>query len=103
MFAVQGVECPEEGCEGFAGAGGGDDEGVVAVADALPGAFLGGGGCAEGGAEPVAYGGGEVGGGVEEGNCDQYWSAIEPVLVTHRKQYWSPREVVLVRRVTSSG
>ena len=40
---------------------GGDDEGVVAVADALPGAFLGGGGCAEGGAEPVAYGGGEVG------------------------------------------
>ena len=61
VFAVQGVECPEEGGEGFAGAGGGDDEGVVAVADALPGAFLGGGGCAEGGAEPVAYGGGEVG------------------------------------------
>ena len=44
-----------------------------------------------------------MGGGVEEGNCDQYWSAIEPVLVTHRKQYWSPREVVLVRRVTSTG
>ena len=61
VFAVQGVECPEECGEGFAGAGGGDDEGVVAVADALPGAFLGGGGCAEGGAEPVAYGGGEVG------------------------------------------
>ena len=61
MFAVQGVECPEEGGEGFAGAGGGDDEGVVAVADALPGAFLGGGGCAEGGTEPVAYGGGEMG------------------------------------------
>ena len=61
MFAVQGIERPEEGGEGFAGAGGGDDEGVVAVADALPGAFLGGGGCAEGGAEPVAYGGGEVG------------------------------------------
>ena len=40
---------------------------------------------------------------MEEGDCDQYWSAIEPVLVTHRKQYWSPREVVLVRRVTSSG
>ena len=40
---------------------------------------------------------------MEEGDCDQYWSAIEPVLVTYRKQYWSPREVVLVRRVTSSG
>ena len=61
VFAVQGVECPEEGSEGFTGAGGGDDEGVVTVADAFPGAFLGGGGCAEGGAEPVAYGGGEVG------------------------------------------
>ena len=61
VFAVQGVECPEEGSEGFAGAGGGNNEGVVAVADALPGAFLGSGGCAEGGAEPVAYGGGEMG------------------------------------------
>ena len=61
VFAVEGGECPEEGGEGFTGAGGGDDEGVVAVADALPGAFLGGGGCAEGGAEPVAYGCGEVG------------------------------------------
>ena len=39
----------------------------------------------------------------EEGDCDQYWSAIEPVLVTNRKQYWSPREVVLVGRVTSTG
>ena len=38
-----------------------------------------------------------------EGDCDQYWSAIEPVLVTNRKQYWSPREVVLVGRVTSTG
>ena len=26
---------------------------------------------------------------LEEGDCDQYWSAIEPVLVTNRKQYWS--------------
>ena len=25
----------------------------------------------------------------EEGDCDQYWSAIEPVLVTNSKQYWS--------------
>ena len=40
---------------------------------------------------------------LEEGDCDQYWSAIEPVLVTNRKQYWSPREVVLVGRVTSTG
>ena len=39
----------------------------------------------------------------ERGDCDQYWSAIEPVLVTNRKQYWSPREVVLVGRVTSTG
>ena len=39
----------------------------------------------------------------EEGDCDQYWSAIGPVLVTNRKQYWSPREVVLVGRVTSTG
>ena len=39
----------------------------------------------------------------EEGDCDQYWSAIGPVLLTNRKQYWSPREVVLVRRVTSTG
>ena len=39
----------------------------------------------------------------EEGDCDQYWSVIEPVLVTNRKQYWSPREVVLVGRVTSTG
>ena len=39
----------------------------------------------------------------EEGDYDQYWSAIGPVLVTNRKQYWSPREVVLVGRVTSTG
>ena len=46
----------------------------------------------------------EGGGGcVEEGNYDQYWSAIEPVLVTYSNSYWSPREVVLVRRVTSTG
>jgi hypothetical protein len=24
---------------------------------------------------------------LEEGDCYQYWSAIEPVLVTNRKQY----------------
>ena len=40
---------------------------------------------------------------LEEDDCDQYWSAIEPVLVTNSKQYWSPREVVLVGRVTSTG
>ena len=39
----------------------------------------------------------------ERGGCDQYWSVIEPVLVTNRKQYWSLREVVLVGRVTSTG
>ena len=37
------------------------------------------------------------------GKCDQYWSAIEPVLVTHSKQYWSRREVVLVTSPTSTG
>ena len=40
---------------------------------------------------------------LEKWRCDQYWSAIEPVLVTHRNQYWSLREVVLVGRVTSTG
>ena len=40
---------------------------------------------------------------MEEGDCDQYWSAIEPVLVTYSDSYWSLREVVLVRRVTSTG
>ena len=39
----------------------------------------------------------------EKGDCDQNWSAIGLVLVTNRKQYWSPREVVLVGRVTSTG
>ena len=33
----------------------------------------------------------------------QYWSAIEPVLITHSKQYWSRREVVLVTSPTSTG
>ena len=61
MFAVEGVEGPEEGCEGLARAGGGDDEGVATLADALPCAFLCGGGRAEGAAEPLANGGGEVG------------------------------------------
>ena len=37
------------------------------------------------------------------GKCDQYWSAIGPVLVTHSKQYWSRREVVLVTSPTSTG
>ena len=39
----------------------------------------------------------------ERWSCDQYWSAIELVLVTNSKQYWSRREVVLVGRVTSTG
>ena len=61
VFAVEGVEGPEEGCEGLARAGGCNDEGVAALADALPCAFLRGGGRAEGAAEPLADGGGEVG------------------------------------------
>ena len=43
------------------GAGGGDNEGVAALADALPCAFLCSGGCAKGAAEPLADGGGEGG------------------------------------------
>jgi len=61
VFVVEGVEGPEEGCEGLARAGGCNDEGVAALADALPCAFLRGGGRAEGAAEPLAYGCGEVG------------------------------------------
>ena len=33
----------------------------------------------------------------------QYWSAIQPVLVTPTYQYWSRREVVLVAMLTSTG
>ena len=40
---------------------------------------------------------------LEEGDCDQYWSAIEPVLVTNREQYWSPREGVLVAKAPEYG
>jgi len=34
---------------------------------------------------------------------NQYWSAIQPVLVTPTYQYWSRREVVLVTMPTSTG
>ena len=34
---------------------------------------------------------------------NQYWSAIEPVLVTPTYQYWSRGEVVLVTMPTSTG
>ena len=34
---------------------------------------------------------------------NQYWSAIQPVLVTPTYQYWSRREVVLVTSPTSTG
>ena len=37
------------------------------------------------------------------GKCDQYWSAIGPVLVAPGKQYWSRCEVVLVTSPTSTG
>ena len=33
---------------------------------------------------------------------NQYWSAIQPVLVTPTYQYWSRREVVLVTMPTST-
>ena len=54
------VEGPEEGRERLAGAGGCDDQGVVAAADRLPGACLGGGGLAEAAPEPGSGGGGEA-------------------------------------------
>ena len=34
---------------------------------------------------------------------NQYWSAIQPVLVTPTYQYWSRREVVLVTTRSSTG
>ena len=34
---------------------------------------------------------------------NQYWSAIQLVLVTPTYQYWSRREVVLVTMPTSTG
>ena len=34
---------------------------------------------------------------------NQYWSAIQPVLVTPTYQYWSRREVVLVTMPTSTS
>ena len=63
------VDADEEGGEGFAGAGGGGDEGVAAGADGGPGGGLGIGGSLEGGAEPGGYEGMERrGGGV--GRCE---------------------------------
>ncbi|MCB5281022.1 hypothetical protein BJQ89_00757 [Arthrobacter sp. ES1] len=49
----QAVECPEKGCECFAGTGGGDDEGMRAGGNRVPGPFLGGCGRGEGAQEPV--------------------------------------------------
>ncbi len=54
------VERPEEGRQRLARAGGRDDQGVVAAADRLPGALLGGRGCAEAAPEPRGGGGGEA-------------------------------------------
>ncbi len=54
------VEGPEEGRQGLARAGGGDDEGVLAAADRLPRAGLGGGGGTEAPPEPRGGGGGEA-------------------------------------------
>jgi hypothetical protein len=48
----QPVERPEEGREGLARTGGGDDEGVLAAADRVPGALLRRGGLHEGTGEP---------------------------------------------------
>ena len=58
--AGQPVERPEERRQRLARAGGRDDEGVVAAADRLPGAGLGGRGRAEAAPEPRGGGGGEA-------------------------------------------
>ena len=49
----QPIEAPEEGGEGLAGSGGGEDEGAVAAGDGGPAFALRCGGRAEGGAEPL--------------------------------------------------
>ena len=48
----EAIEAPEEGGEGFAGAGGREDEGAFAARDGGPAETLRRGGCAERGAEP---------------------------------------------------
>ncbi len=55
MFAVEASSAQRKAAR-FYRAGGNDIEVLLPLQDALPCAFLGGGGCAEGGAEPVAYG-----------------------------------------------
>ena len=56
----QAVERPQEGRQGLAGAGGRDDQGVLAAADGLPGALLGGRGLPETPAEPGGRRGGQA-------------------------------------------
>jgi hypothetical protein len=50
----QAVEAPEKGGEGFAGAGGSEDQGAFAARDGGPAEALRRGGGAERGTEPVA-------------------------------------------------
>jgi hypothetical protein len=60
----EAVETPEERGEGFAGSGGGEDEGAFAARDDGPAEALRGGGCVEDGAEPFGGDGMEAGKGV---------------------------------------
>ena len=57
FVAVERIECPQESGKGFAGARGGDNKRVFALADTLPGAFLRGGRGAKSVAEPLLSGG----------------------------------------------
>ena len=60
MLEHELVEAPQEGGEGFAGAGGGEDEGGVAAGDGGPALLLRDGGGFEDLAEPLRGDGVEV-------------------------------------------
>ena len=57
FIAVERIKRPQESGKGFAGARGGDNKRVFALADTLPGAFLRGGRGAKSVAEPLLSGG----------------------------------------------
>ena len=60
----EAVQAPEEGGEGFAGAGGGEDEGAFAAGDDGPAEALWGGGRVEDSLEPLGRDAMEAGEGV---------------------------------------
>ena len=60
-LAQQQIQLEEKGGEGLAGAGGGRDQGVAAVADRLPATLLGVGRLPQSLGEPAGHGGVELG------------------------------------------